>query len=178
MIMEKIGNLIRKISEDQIRINLKQTDSVFVVVYSGLSGPDMNTLRHSLRVSKSNFFVVKNSISKRVFNELGLAEVANMLQGPCGLVFVKDDLIATSKVLYNFAKEHETFKIEGGIVEKRILQKSDISTLANMPSKQVLYTKIVVGIKSPINNLVCVLNNTLNKFVIVLDQIKKKKATT
>lgn len=98
-----------------------------------------------------------------------------MLQGPCGLVFIKDDPIATSKVIYNFAKEHQSLKIEGGILKNRILSKSDITTLANLTSKEMLYTKIAVSIKSPVCGFVCVLSNTLKKLVMVLEQIKNKK---
>lgn len=177
-IMEKIGRLIRKASENEIRKNLKDVDSVLVVSYSGLSGSDMNTLRQSLRTKESRLFVIKNSITKRVLSDSGLEDFSKILQGPCGLIFVKDDLIAASKVLYNFAKEHETFKIEGGILKNRILNKADISTLANLLSKEALYAKIVLGIKLPIYGLVGALSNTLKKLVIVLDVIKNKKLAT
>jgi len=176
--MQKIGSLIRKESEGQIRKGLKEADSFFVVGYSGLSGADMNFLRLALRNSKGDFLVIKNSISKRVLKEAGLEEVSEMLHGPCGLIFIKDDIISTSKVLNNFAKEHETFKIEGGILKNRILNKADIATLAKIPPKEILYTQIAMGLKSPIVGLASVLNNTLKKLVIVLDQVKNKKNTT
>ena len=172
--MEKIGELIKKSSEDEIGNYLKEANSVLVVGYSGLSGPDMNNLRTSLHTHKSKLFVVKNSISKRVLNSHGLEEFSKMLQGPCGLIFVKDDIIAASKIIYNFAKEHETFKIEGGILKNRVLNKADITTLASIPGKEVLYTKIAVGMKAPVFGLVNVLNATLKKLVIVLEQIKNK----
>jgi len=173
--MEKIGRLIRENSENEIRKNLKEVESVFVVGYSGLSGPAMNSLRHSLKTNRSNLFMVKNSVFRRVFQGSELAEFSKILQGPCGLVFVKDDILATCKVLSNFSKEHETFKIVGGILKNRILNKSDISILASIPGKEVLFMKIVMGLKSPVYGLVGVLSNTLKKFVIVLDQIKNKK---
>jgi large subunit ribosomal protein L10 len=176
--MEKIGRLIRQISEKEIRKNLKEVDSFFVVGYSGLSSSQMNILRQSLKARKSKFFVIKNSISKRVFEDSGLKDLSNLLQGPCGLVFIKDDIIATSKILYNFAKEYGNLKIEGGILKERVLNKSDISVLASLPRKDMLYTKIALGLKSPIYGFVFVLSNILKKFVIVLDQVKNKKSTT
>lgn len=175
--MEKIGRLIHKIIEDQIRQSLKETDTLFVIGYSGLSSSQMNVLRQSLRQSKSNLFVIKNSIAKRAFDDIGLKELSGMLQGPCGLIFIKDDPIATSKVIYNFAKEYQSLKIEGGILKNKILHKTDIMTLATLPNKKMLYTKIAIGIKAPIYNLVGVLNNTLKKLVILLEQIKNKKKT-
>ena len=175
--MEKIGRLIRDNSENEIRKNLKEVESVFVVGYSGLSGPAMNSLRQSLKTNKSDLFVVKNSVCRRVFKGSELAEFSKMLQGPCGLVFVKDDILPICKVLSIFSKEHGTFKIAGGILKNRILEKSDIATLASIPGKEVLYAKVVMGLKSPISSLVGVLSNTLKKLVIVLDQIKNKKST-
>ena len=173
--MEKIGSLIRKFSENEIRKNLKEVDSFFIIGYSGISSSQISTLRQSLRRSKANLFVIKNSISRRVFEENNFTEISKMLQGPCGLVFVKDDPIATSKVLANFAKEFVNLKIEGGFLKDRVLGRSDIITLASLPDKKMLYTKVATALQSPISNFVSVLNNTLRKFVWVLNQIKDKK---
>lgn len=175
--MEKIGRIIQKISEKEITKNLELADSFVVVGYSGLGGPEMNDLRQKLKINESRLLVIKNSVSKRVFSENGLNEFVEMLQGPCGLVFVKDDIIAASKVLHQFSKEHQTFKIAGGILNKRILNKSDILTLANIPSKTVLYSKTLAALQSPVYSFVSLLNNILKKLVIVLEQISKKETT-
>lgn len=173
--MEKIGRLVRQVSENEIRRNIKDRDGFLVVGYSGLSGPDANTLRQSLRDNKSRLFVIKNSISKRVFKEKGIDGLSAMLQGPCGLVFIGDDLIIIAKLLNNFAKEHESFQIAGGILKDRILNKSDIVSLAKLSSKRTLHTQLVMSMKFPITGLVCSLNNILNKLVFVLAEVKKKK---
>jgi len=173
--MEKIGRLLRQVSENEIRKNIKDKDGFLVVSYSGLSGPDANTLRQSLKDNKSRLFVIKNSISKRVFKETGIEGLSEMLQGPCGLVFVQDDFIIIAKLINTFAKEHESFKIAGGVLKDRILNKSDIVSLAKFSNKKTLHTQLVMSMKSPITGLVCSLSNILNKLVFVLEEVKKKK---
>jgi len=173
--MEKIGRLVRQVGENEIRKNIKDIDGFLVVCYSGLSGPGTNTLRQTLKDNKSRLFVIKNSDSRRVFKESGLEGLSEMLQGPCGLVFVQDDFIVIAKLINAFAKEHETFKVTGGVIKDRILTKADILALAKFSSKRALHTQLVMGMKSPINGLVYSLNSVLTKLVLVLEAVKNNK---
>ena len=97
------------------------------------------------------------------------------VEGPCGLVFTKEEPVVTSRVLYDFSRQHEQLKLEAGFLEDRVLDKKDIETLARLPSKEVLRYQAVVVLKSPITGLVFVLKQILTKFVYCLDQIKNKK---
>ena len=175
--MKKIGLLVKEISESKIKSCLKEANSFFIIKYSGLSSPDLTTLRASLKVSRANFFVVKNSVARRALKGSGLDQVLKSIEGPCGLVFSKDEPVEASKVLCNFTKDHEQLKLEAGFLQDKILEKKDIEALAKLPSKEVLRAQVVGAIKSPITGIVMVLNSTLKKFVICLDQIKQKKTS-
>jgi large subunit ribosomal protein L10 len=173
--MKKLGLLVKEISEKQVKDNLKSSGSFFVVKYSGVSSPDLSSLRQSLKGSRADLFVVKNAVARRALKECGLETMIKSIEGPCGLVFVKDEPVATSKVLYNFTKDHEQLKLEGGFLEDKVIDKKDIEALAKLPSKEVLRAQVVITLKSPISGFVMVLAQTLRKFVICLDQIRIKK---
>jgi large subunit ribosomal protein L10 len=173
--MKKIGLIIKEASENRIKNNLKDSNAFFIVKYSGLSSPDITTLRQSLKTARANLFVVKNSVARRALKTSGLEEMIKSLEGPCGLIFVNEEPIDASKVLYNFAKEHEQLKLQAGRLQDKILEKKDIESLAKLPDKQTLRTQAVITLKSPITSFVMVLHHTLQKFVICLDQIKQKK---
>jgi large subunit ribosomal protein L10 len=173
--MKKIGLIIKEASENRIKNNLKGSNAFFIVRYSGLSSPDITTLRQSLKTARANLFVVKNSVARRALKTSGLEEMVKSLEGPCGLIFVNDEPIDASKVLYNFAKEHEQLKLQAGRFEDKILERKDIESLAKLPDKLTLRTQTVIALKSPITSFVMVLHHTLRKFVICLDQIKQKK---
>lgn len=173
--MKKIGLIVREVSENKIKENLKGSDSFFVLGYSGLSSPDITTLRQSLKGAKSNFFVVKNTVARRALKGSGLELIIKAVEGPCGFVFIKDEPVEASKILCNFKKDHEKLQLEGGLLKDKLLDKSDIEAMAKLPSKEVLRAQVVGSLNAPISGLVIVLNQVLKKFVICLDQIKQKK---
>ena len=173
--MKKLSTVFKEASETRIKKGLKESEAFFVVKYSKLSGPDLNALRKSLRGIDSEMLVVRNNIARRALKTLENETLLNLVSGPCGFIFAKKEPVEASKVLYNFTKEHENLKLEGGLLKDKLLGASDIVALAKLPSRQVLLTQTVVAMKSPITGLVFVLKGNLRKLAICLNQIKQKK---
>lgn len=173
--MKKIGLVFKETSENQIRKTLKDTSGVFIVKYSGVSSQDLCALRQSLKQISAKLFVVKNSVARRALKASGLDTMLKAIEGPCGMVFAKDEPVAATKILYNFAKDHEKLKLEAGFMEGDLLDFKDIESIAKLPSMEVLRMRVVGTLKSPLSGLVIVLNSTLSKIVVCLEQIKKKK---
>jgi large subunit ribosomal protein L10 len=174
--MKKIGLLFKETSENRIKDYLKDSSAVFIVKYSGVSSPDLTSLRQALKTTRATFFVVKNSIARRALKNSGLETLVATIEGPCGLVFIKEEPVDVSKALFTFSKDHEQLKLEGGVLGEKILEKKDIESMAKLPSKEVLRARLVMTLKSPISGLVFVLKGNLRKLVYCLDQIKQKKA--
>lgn len=174
--MKKIGIIVKEVSEKRIKESVKNSDSMLVIGYSGISSPDITSLRKSLKGINSDFFVVKNSVARRALKDAGLENVVAKVEGPCGLIFIKDEPIDASKVLFTFFKEHESLQIEGGIFKEKVLERTDIEALSKLPNKDVMRAQLVMTLKAPLNKLVMVLNGNLKNLVNCLEQIKKKKS--
>ena len=172
--MKKIGSIFKEVSENRIKKSIKDSSNFFIVKYSGLSGPDLNQLRLSLRGAGSEMFVVKNTIARRALKELGREDMTKSVDGPCGFVFAKEP-VGVSKVLYTFAKDHDKLKLESGLLEEAVIGKREIETLAKLPTREVLLAQALMAMKSPITGLVMVLKGNLRKLVFALDLIKQKK---
>lgn len=174
--MKKLGLLLKEEAKKIIKDNLQKADSIFLVKYSGLSAVDLNILRNSLCNCGSTLMVTKNSVVKRVFqDQQDYQALCSFIQGPCGLVFVNKDLIITSHIIRDFAKNHPNFDVKAGLLKDRILTRDDIELLSKIPSLSSLHGKLVGGLKSPIHRLAFSLKQILNKLVWVLDKIKEKK---
>ena len=173
--MKKIGLVFKEASENRIKDTLKSSDAVFIIKYSGVSSPDLCSLRQTLKSSRASLFVVKNSVARRALKDSALMPLIKNIDGPCGLVFIKDEPVEVSKVLCNFTKEHEQLKLEGGFLKDKIVEKKDIEHMSKLPSKEVLRAQVVGALNSPISGLVITLNQVLAKFVYCLDQIKQNK---
>jgi large subunit ribosomal protein L10 len=173
--MKKIGLIFKETAEKEIKDNLKSANAFFILRYSGLSSPDLTNLRQSLKDSHATLFVVKNSVARRAFKSAGLENMARLIEGPCGLVIVREEPANVSKVLYNFHKEHEGLELEGGFLEDRLLEKKDIEVLAKLPSRQVLRQQVVGILYSLLSGLVYTLKGNLNKLIYSLQDLKNKK---
>ncbi len=173
--MKKLGLLFKEISGNRIKENLKESQSVLIVNYSGLSSPDLSSLRQSLKTTKATFFVVRNNVARRILNDLKYDELLKFVEGPCGFIFIREEPVNASRVLFNFSKEHEQFKIGAGFLKDTLLTKKDIEFLAKLPSKETLRAQAVMSLAAPVTGFLGVLSQILNKFVFCLEQIKQKK---
>ncbi|PIQ87756.1 MAG: 50S ribosomal protein L10 [Candidatus Omnitrophica bacterium CG11_big_fil_rev_8_21_14_0_20_43_6] len=175
--MKKIGQLVKEASESRIKDNFKASSGLIIVKYSGVSSPDMSSLRKTLKGAGSDLFVVKNSIARKAMKDLGLDGLIPSVETPCGMIFFKDEPVDTSRILCAFRKEHEKLVLEGGMLQDKMLSLKDIELMSTLPSKDVLRGKVVVALNSPIAKFVIVLNGTLKKLVVCLDQIRQKKTS-
>lgn len=173
--MKKIGLLFKEISVNRIKSNLKESESVFVINYSKLSSPDLSNLRQSLRSKNASLFVVKNNVALRALKGSGLESLIKTIVGPCGLVFIKEEPVGVSRVLYNFSRDHEALRLSGGYLKERVLDQKDIETLARLPTREVLRAQVTMFLKSPLLKFAIVLRQTLLKFIYCLEQIRNKK---
>ena len=120
--MKKLGALVKQTSEKIIKGNIKDSESVFVIKYSGTSSPDLSALRLSLKDFGGKVFVVKNSVARRALKDAGVENLIKTVEGPCGLVFADKEPVGISRILYNFSREHQSLKIEGGVLNERFLE--------------------------------------------------------
>lgn len=173
--MKKLGLLFKEISENQIKIRLKESDNLFIIKYSKLSSPELTLLRQSLKDINASFFVIKNTVARRALKNSGLESAVKTIEGPCGLVFVKEEPVSASRILFNFSREHAALKLEAGFLKDKVLNPKDIEALSKLPTKEVLRQQVVYALKSPIFGLISVLKGNLRKLVYCLDQIRTKK---
>ena len=174
--MKKIGQLVKETSGNRIKESFKASQGLIVVKYSGVSSPEMSTLRKTLKSSGADLLVVKNSIARKVMKELGQDGLIPSIETPCGMIFFKDEPVDASRILCAFRKEHAKLVLEGGVAQDKLLTLKDIELMSTLPSKDVLRAKLVVTLNSPIVKLVVVLDQSIKKFVYCLDQIKQSKS--
>ena len=175
--MEKqgYGKLCKDRMIGEIVKDLKDRPNFFITNYMGSSVSDLESVRKGLKPSNASFFVVKNSMMNVVLDQLKLKEVKKLIDGGMGISLSGEDVIAASKVLVNFAKTHEKFKIKGAVIDGELIAVDKINYMASLPTKEVLLATIVRAMKSPITGFVGVLGGILRKFVYVVDAVKSSK---
>jgi large subunit ribosomal protein L10 len=169
------GKLCKEKMINEILTDFKERPNFFLTNYMGSSVADLESVRKNLKASQSMFFVVKNSILNVVFDQLKLAEAKQLIDGGVGISLSGEDIIATSKVLVNFAKAHEKFKIKGAVIEGKLFTVDRVKELASLPGKEALLAQVVGSIKAPITGFVNVLGGIVRKFVYAVDAIRSAR---
>ena len=158
-----------------IEKELKAKSVLFLTEHGGVSAVSLDKLRSKLRGTNTRYMAIKKSLGKKALEKANLKEFAGDMNGACGLAFTAGDPVASSKVLVEFAKENETFKIQRGFMNGQVMAAEQIKILATLPSREVLLSKMLGGMQAPMSRFVGVLSGTLRKVVTALDAIAKKK---
>jgi large subunit ribosomal protein L10 len=153
-----------------------RSKSIVVTDYRGITVGEMTILRSRLRAEGVEYKVVKNRLAKIALRESGLNTLDEFLKGTKAVAFGIKDPIAPVKVLVTYAKENEKLKVVGGLMDNRILTVSAINELAQMPSREVLLSRMLGSLSSPVQKLAYGLNQTVAKLAYALDAVARKKA--
>ncbi|XVN42307.1 MAG: 50S ribosomal protein L10 [Candidatus Rickettsia vulgarisii] len=134
----------------------KESASVIVTHYHGLTVNQVTTLRRALRAKGASFKVVKNTLSKIATSKAGVNNFANLLAGPTAVAYSKDPIDA-AKVVVEFAKANDSLKIIGGLVNNEVLDANSVKQLAKLPSLNELRGKIIGVLQAPATKVAGVL---------------------
>ncbi len=164
-----------KIMLRDMKNQIGENPYLFLSQFQRLSVDQVSELRKSLKDQSEVSFVIKNSLSKIVFDEMGFEGLSSFLEGQTIITVASSDPQNVSKTLVNFSKANKgSFKVNGAWIEGQAVPAEEVTMLASLPSKQELLTKVVVGMNSPIAGFVVTLNGVVQSFVRVLNEIAQK----
>lgn len=169
--------MIRTEKEKQVNEIEEKIRGAKITIFSnfcGLNVREMENLRHQFREAHVEYKVYKNTLIQRAFK--GSQEITEFLSEPTALAFSYDDISAPAKILVKFAKDKPALKIKGGLIEGKVMDKSAVGFLAELPSREMLLTQLVMGIQSPLRGFINVINGSLVKLVMVLKAIETNKS--
>lgn len=155
---------------------LKASVSGVLVDYKGITVEKDTKLRSDLRKANVEYCVVKNTLTRLAAKEAGLDGLDEILNGTTALAVSKTDPVAPAKILFNYAKLNEIFKIKAGFLEGKVISAEQIKALALLPSREVLIARVLSGFNTPISGFVNVLNGNMRGLVVALNAIAQKKA--
>jgi large subunit ribosomal protein L10 len=155
---------------------LKNASSMIVATYSKLTVTQDFELRKALRPTGAKYRVVKNTLAELAGKGTKVESALKSLQGVTSIAYTEGDPVALAKALAKYAKEHPEFSFKAGVVEGRAITVKDIESLATMPSKEELYSKLLFLLNAPAQRLVTAVNAVGRNLAVVIDQgVQEKK---
>ena len=152
---------------------LSRQKAIVFFDYTGLRVDQFQELRGKLREEGIDCHVIKKTLIDLALEKSGLkVNKIKKMPGQIALVLGYGDEVAPARILYQFAKENEDLKIVAGVIQGDFLENEAVISLAKLPAKQELLSKLVNSISGPTYGLVNVLKGNLRKLVFVLSNMK------
>ena len=148
---------------EEISANIKDAQSVVLVDYRGLTVEQDTELRKELRNAGVVYKVYKNTLMNFAFKGTDCEALAPYLEGPSAIAISTTDATAPARVLAKFAKNAKALEIKGGIVEGAAYDAAGIASIASIPSRDELISKLLGSLQSPITNFARVMNQLAEK---------------
>ncbi|MDO5291259.1 MAG: 50S ribosomal protein L10 [bacterium] len=149
---------------EEIKGFVAQAQSAVIVDYRGLTVEQDTQLRKACREAGVVYKVYKNTMLKRAFEGTDYAQLNELLEGPTAIAFGIEDATAPARVLAGSMKTADKLEFKGAVVEGNFYDENGCKALASIPSREVLISKLLGSIQSPITN-----------FARVIKQIAEQK---
>jgi large subunit ribosomal protein L10 len=160
---------------DDVAAKITESEAIFAVDYRGISVPQAAQLRVRLRENDASFQVTKNTLTERAADQAGVSDLKEHLQGPTALTFVRGDAAAAAKALADFNRDTGLLVFKGGWMNGEPLSADAIVAISKLPSREVLYGRLVGMVASPLTGLAAGMNNLISGLARQLAQIAEQK---
>ncbi len=143
---------------------IKNASAGVLVDYRGITVAEDTELRTALRKDGINYTVVKNTLTRKALDQLGMNELDSVLNGTTSLATAANDPIAPFRIISDYSKKlGERFNIKAASMEGKVLNEKEIAEMAEQPSKDALYAKVLGTMIAPITGLAVCLGQILEQ---------------
>jgi large subunit ribosomal protein L10 len=155
---------------------LTASKSAMVVSFSGLTVQKDQEFRSSLREAGANYEVVKNTLARIAVKGTQFEDVSEHFKGVTAIAWTENDPVVLSKAISKFMKDNADFyTFKTGVVDGKLVDLKQLTTIANLPSKEELISKLLWVLNSSAQRLVTVINAVPRDLAVVIKQIGDAK---
>ena len=163
--MASQNSINKKIKEvEELAEKIKKAKLVLLTDYKGINVADITGVRAKLRGVNAEYKVIKNNITKRALQAANIEGLEEFMEGTTAVILGYEDYLEPSKIIYEYAKNNEFYKIKAGIIEGKVTSSEEIITLAKLPSRETLIAQLAGA-----------LLGNISKLAVALDQVAKQK---
>ncbi|MCQ2530832.1 MAG: 50S ribosomal protein L10 [Lachnospiraceae bacterium] len=156
--VEQKQPIVAEISE-----HLNGASAAVLVDYRGLTVDQDTALRKQLREAGIVYKVYKNTMINFAVKDTEFEGLAQHLEGPTAIAISKGDATAPARIIAQFSKTAPKLEMKAGVVEGNYYGTDDIKAVADIPSREVLLSRLFGSMQSPIANLARVLDQIAEK---------------
>ena len=144
----------KKVVVSEISEKLKNCQSMVVVHFNV---EEVTELRNQFRAAGVEYCVLKNTLVRRALDDMGITGLDHTLSGPSAYAFGMNDPVSPAKVVYDFInknKDDGRLSVKAGLMDGQVLDAKQVKALSELPSKEVLLSRLVGSLQAPVAKLV------------------------
>lgn len=154
-----------------------KSQALFLAEYKGLTMKQIDELRGKVREAGGEFHIVKNTLGKIAFQSAGMTLPAGFFDGSTAIGFAFSDVPAMAKLLSEYARTSESFKLKGGYLDRNPITAEEVKSLAELPPINVMRAQIMGTILAPASQLARILAEPARQVAAVLKAYAEREAT-
>lgn len=161
---------------DAIKSKIEKAQVAIVTEYKGFSVEEITKLRREIQKDGGDYMVTKNTLAKIAVKGTEYEALTEKLSGPVALAFGFSDPVSPAKALTKFIKETKKGEILGAVLDGKLLSVEETKALANLPSKEELYAKMLGSINSPATGITLGINGVMAALTRAVAAVRDQKA--
>ena len=160
----------------QIKEKVEKAQVAIFTEYQGMSVEDITNLRRALQKEDGDYMVTKNTLAKIAVKGTEYEILTDALTGPVAIAFGFEDQVAPAKALAKFIKESKKGEILAAAMDGKLLSAAEAKALANLPSKQEIYAKMLGCINSPASGIANSINAVMSSLTRAMAAVRDQKS--
>lgn len=155
--------------------SLRNSKSAMVVSFKGLTVGKDQEFRNSVREAGAKYQVVKNTLARIAVKDTDYEQASEYFKGVTAIAWTDSDPVVLTKAISKFLKDNaEIYSFKTGVVDGKLVDLSKLNTIANLPSKEELISKLLFVLNAQAQRLVTVINAVPRDLAVVIKQIGEK----
>lgn len=161
-------------SLEDLKVRMKEADSLVITEYRGLTVGQLADLRNKLGFDVQ-YSVAKNTLLKLAAKDAGIEGLDDLLTGPTAVAFVKGEVVDAAKVMKKFADENKLFVLKGGYLDGKALSADDVKAVAELDNRETTLAKLAGAMKGSLAKAAALFNAPATKAARLAVALQEKK---
>jgi large subunit ribosomal protein L10 len=170
-----MSKYVKELMMDQLKTDLDGTRSVLILDLKGLDAVAEYGLRRDLRKKSIHLRVLKNTLARRVFTDMGMEGLSKYLEGPSVLAWGGDGIPELAKEISTQVKNLKKPAIKGGAVDGIIIGPEQVEDITKLPSREVLIGQVLGLLLGPAQQVMSMLSSPASTLIGQLEAFVKKQ---